>query len=246
MSLIKDTTAGGSIVDLTLENSLQKLGIECYNNAVITDAMLSNVTVSINRVTKGGGSVPIIYPMSLQYLLEISACSEGAYRSTLVTGLVVIGTIDISNFGTLQLGQDEYMQLSVTHTNGVNFGVRVYALEGQEYTSSSIMYQLNSVLADTPKLINVSDCYLAALPVTNLTKVILQYSDGRTATYTAIELQMICNDVNDMVHELANAGGTAFQPVYGYNNLFCIAIEEVINMTVHYSASSKFFTLKNI
>lgn len=245
MSLIKDTGAAGSITDLVLENSLQKIGIECYQGTAITDANLTSCTVSINRVRKSGGATPIIYPMSLQYLLEMAACNEGAYRATSTAGTTVIGTIDISNFGTLQLGSDEYMQLSLTNAVGGTFGVRLYAIEGANYTPSSIQVQLNSVLADTPKVTNVSDCRQLALPVTNLTKIVMQYSDGRTATYTPIELQMICQDINDIVSVLSPAG-TAYVPIYGYSSMFVVGIEDVVLLTVQYSAISKYYTVRDI
>lgn len=243
--LIVNSGFGLNIQDKVLESSLQKLGVKivCQGSGIEVDTdILDAMLVSINRVTRGGGSVPICYPMSMLHLLEIAAVNEGAYRALNMANTEVLGTIDISNFGTLVLGE-EYISISVMGITA-NYRVELYSIEGDSYTESSISYELNSVQKDAPKKLFVGECYAIALPCLHFQKLELQFADGRTASYSDIEMKMLCNDRNDLVSIWGNA--TNFEVTYGFENLYVLEIANVVNAVVTYIADAKFYTLKEV
>lgn len=246
--LIKDSGIATQVVDQMLEASLQKIGVVVYrsdaNDCKIVD--IGVIQISATRIKKGGQSAPILYPTSLDLALEMGAAASGHYgnRSFAEKGSIV-GTIDVSSFGTLDLN-DENLTVSVTGIPALH-GVKIFAIEGDQFSKSSIEYTPNVVLADTPKKFVVAECHRLCLPVTGMQKLILDFADGRTATYQADELAMICKDVNDIVsveYLTADAG----KPIvyFGYRSLYIVDISEVVTATIHYTAQTKFFTIKNV
>lgn len=240
MLLVK-TLAGAPIMDKVIESSLQKIGVVLETTAALDTDLLFDIKVSINRITKEGGNIPVCYPMPLLHLLEIAAVNEGAYHVN-ITNKILRGTIDISSFGTLFLGSDN-IQINVTGLT-VAMTLSMYSIEGDQFTDSSIKYDAVNLQANTPKKVNTEQAFGIAIPVAGFLKAEFQYSDGRINSYTAPEMEMICLDTNDLVAVWGNLTGQ--DAVYGYENLFVLAIENVVNVTISSSVITQFYILTDV
>lgn len=243
--LIKDSGINGIIVDCPVEASLQKIGVQIYKASGLVEVTSPDeFNIAINRMKKGGGSVTIMSPMTLRAAFEIASSNQGHFGHTTLAGTILMGTIDISSFGTLLL-DDEYLTVSITKTGSAStFGVKLYAIEGDEYNRSCLQYVPNVVLADTPKTVPVADCHKIAFPTAGLQKLVLTYADGRTATYTQDEVEMLCKSVNDIVCVTSNA--TVWSITTGYGLWFVLPIENVVTAQVHFTLQTKFFTIRNV
>lgn len=236
------TLTGTDLADYQVETSLQKFGFKLITASEEgIPAILNAVKISVSRLRKTGKAVQIIYNMSLYELMEIGAMNEGGIRFAAPEFGVftAIGTFDLSEFGTLKLG-DDILVLNVIGLTGTD-KLDVFAIEGDEYTNVCSVYEPLFINASTPKEIETAECLSVIFPVLDFEKVTLTYFDGRTVSYSTDELQMIMTDINDVV-QTSSKGAI----VTGYLNLFQLNVETVERIVISYTANSKMYLRKII
>jgi hypothetical protein len=237
-------TGATSKEGVILETPAQKLLVSYKPAGAAGAAALAEfraVKLEANIVNALNGTEPLIYTMKLADLMEIAASNEGFVKEK--SDKTVVGTVELSNVGALDLGQD---QISLTFTGMDAAGVlEVSTIDSPELTKSYIKYSPVNFQADAPKELNVEDYYQIALPRATIVKVELKYPNGRNISYVPTELETICDEVNELSYLVPGAAAGQYQIIPGSRDWFCLGVSDAITAKITLSASGNVYFVKN-
>ena len=197
------------------------------------------------------GQQKVITPRTrLGDLMEIAASNEGfieekdTYSSGSLSKVNVLGTIELSNFGSVDLAGG-YGQIQVdgaVSTTKWDF----YGVDSADLTNMIIDYRPIWSAANQYKECDVRDAYAIAIPVSNLVELQMSYQNGRTLIFKPEELEAITNETNEIAELIQNYGGNgATKVVAGHNALFCIGVKYVNSIRVQYTANTTFYKVSD-
>ncbi len=193
--------------DIQIQSATQQIGVVIVGNGLPYDASAAP-TMRVRFVSPSGGTRTIIDRTPIYDLLEINASSEGCFRFVqpfvgppIPAGQTdpnyqLIGLIDITPGGALDLGSDGYLSVDIESPRAM-LSCDVYALDAPALTKLYRRYDPTTVTGVT-KEINLTDVDAIAIRPDLVESISLQYPN-RTVEYTAQELQMIGDGINDIV-----------------------------------------------
>lgn len=176
----------------------QKNGFEALK------VMVGNATIKLTKQTPSGQNV-IVDTISVIDVAEMSSFNEGqigiygnlfggtANPTTADSTFQSYFTVDISNFGSLDINQNTKYILDYTTTDGL--AIEVFAIDTPNLTDIFTNYVRNSFLANQVKEIDVTPYYALALNKANFVEMTCTYANGRSIVFSKSEVEQIVNDL---------------------------------------------------
>lgn len=168
------------------------------NGFAALSVLVGNATIKLTKQTPAGQSV-IVDTISVIDVAEMSSFNEGQigiygnnFGATDTTYQSYF-TVDISNFGSLDINQNTKYILDYTTTDGQ--AVEVFAIDTPNVTNIFTNYVRNSFLASQVKEIDVTEFYALALNKANFVEMTCFYSNGRSIVFNKSEVEQIVNDI---------------------------------------------------
>lgn len=166
--------------------------------------LVGNATIKLTKQTPSGQNV-IVDTISVIDVAEMSSFNEGqigiygnvfggqASPALSDTSYQSYFTVDISNFGSLDINQNTKYILDYTTSDGLS--VQVFAIDTPNLTDVFTNYVRNSFLANQVKEIDVTPFYALALNKANFIEMTCTYANGRSIVFSKEEVEQIVNDI---------------------------------------------------
>ena len=217
---------------------------------VISLSDLEAIFATIVAVDRVGVQRVITPRTNLRDLLEIAASNEGLvkikvnYSSGSVASYDVLATLELSNFGAIDLagGYGQIELDSCVTTSTFSF----YGLDNPSLTQMIIKYEPIWAAQNQYKECDVNSAYAIAIPKANLVELQMQYSNGRTIIYKPSELDAIVQEINELAEVINNIGNTgASEVVVGSSKLYCLGVNDVVSIRVQYTQACTFYKISD-
>jgi hypothetical protein len=200
--------------DIQIQSATQQIGLAIVGNGNPTDPTTAP-TIRVRFVSPSGGTRTIIDRTPIYELLEINASGEGCFRYVqpfvgppIPAGQTdpnyqLVGLIDITPGGALDLGGDGYLSVDIESPRAM-LSCDVFALDAPVLTKTYTRYDPTTVTGVTKDFSLVGVDSIAIRPEL-IDTISLQYSN-RTVEYTAQELIMIGDSINDIISFNSSSG----------------------------------------
>lgn len=194
------------------------------------EALLGNTSFELAKQGRDGTKT-FINTFRLSDLAQICTATEGHIRMHTISGTNrrVIFTVDISNYGAVELSYGEKLLFSVRDVDGDVDTIDIYAISNPILTQVMNKYERVRIRAASETQLNCAEYDLLAIPRAYISKVSMKHSNGQQVEYTKEELELINND---MGHCVARMEGTIVNPAEMTFILLGTAGFQYVNVTL--------------
>lgn len=231
---------------VNVENRTAKLlfvGVLTDANKHYSDFETASVNTTIEVVKQSAnGSSTVIQSMKLTDLLEIAAANEGAVVvEETSTSVTVRGTIELSDFGSIPLLNNEYFKVNFVAL-GTNITADLYAIDFPIETSIHNVYDPVFFNANSAKTIDVQSAKFLCLPADKISKLELYYPNGKVWQLEAEEIRRFVEEYNPesfVINGSTTPGG---------RNWYCLEVLDALQakITLNAGANIMLVSYKNL
>lgn len=219
--------------DIQLETSCAKLAISVSSasGAFATESVYDKMRIQVDLHSRNRGAIQIIPKMALREALNIAAIKEGFFVKS---DNLVKGSLNIGLNGAIQLQNGDY--LSVSYDNFPADAVTdLFSID--VFVSTALFSSIEEqTINGTARDLNVADCTDIFFPITDadgngIETIAVQYAN-KTVTYSADEIAIINDTVNDVVVVESEKSDSTPEVTFGYDKLLWLNIANAYRLTI--------------
>lgn len=234
--------------DNQIETAVKKLVVK-YTTADIANLNAVKVDVKLNNRIKG--TQAILPSENLKTMLEIAAANEGFIHVVKVGGnIVVIGSIELSNSGAIDV-KDGYITVGLTGLQTAD-RIELFSQDDNVLTREFIAYEPVYFNANAAKEVLLGGAYQIAVPKATLFEMSVSFANGRTVTYSPEEIDLICDELNEMsivdetqVVTTASVTGAKGALQVGSWNYYTFGFADAVSAKITLTGAGNVYLVKN-
>jgi len=246
---ILNGTGATDYPDNQIETGVKKIVVKYTTDNI---ANLDNVRIDVKLNSRLRGTQPILPSESLKTMFEIAAANEGFIHISAIAGpkVVIIGSIELSNKGAIDI-RDGYINCSFSGLQNAD-KIEVYSVDDAVLTREFIQYESVYFNANAAKEVMLAGSYQVAVPKALLSEMSVTFSNGRTTTYSPEEIDLLCDELNEVsiVDETAIVTTPALSGAKGVMqagswHYYTLGFTEAISAKITLSAAGNVYLVKN-